>query len=33
MLTHPFVADAKGADSLKSILKEALALKRGQIPV
>jgi serine/threonine protein kinase len=33
MLTHPFVVDAKGPDSLKSILKEGLALKRGQIPV
>lgn len=33
MLTHPFVADAKGADALKGILKEALSLKRGQIPV
>jgi len=33
MLIHPFVTDAKGPDALKSIIKEGLSLRRGQIPV
>jgi len=33
MLVHPFVTDAKGPETMKSIIKACLSLKRGQIPV
>jgi serine/threonine protein kinase len=33
MLIHPFLTDSKGAEALKNIIKECLAIQRGQMPV